>query len=245
MEKKLHCVIVDDDQHAIDLLRQLIDKHPYLKLIKTYTHPLKALAALVCGIDILFLDIDMPGMNGIELAGLLRQKVRQLVFVTAHAQFALRAYEVSADQYLIKPLAETDFFKAIERLKHKATPTETGELTQVADDCLYVKGQLKGYMSRIPKMEITHVSTIKGTNYLEVFTPKRCYKTNLTIRALEEELKDDARFMRISRSTIIRLASILDIKGNTIILDVKTEVIMGDEYRALFMDYVKNKLSNG
>lgn len=246
MDNKLNCVIVDDEQHAIDLLRKLIDKHPYLKLIRTYTDPLRALAGIRSGVDVLFLDIDMPGMNGIELAQLIRQQVKFLVFITAHPDYALKSYEVSADQFLVKPLAESDFFKAIARLKTETTPLAVIENRQQDDDdCVYVKREVKGYMTRIPRNEISYIITIKGTNYLELITQRQAYKSNLTITAMEEQFKNDRRFMRISRAAIIRLAAITDIKGNTIVIENKFEVAVGEEYRKTLMDYIKEKLSNG
>ncbi|WP_316735761.1 response regulator transcription factor [Pedobacter aquatilis] len=246
MEQKLHCVIVDDEQHAIDLLRKLIDKHPYLKLLKTYTDPLQALAGIRSGVDILFLDIDMPAMNGIELAELIRQRVKFLIFTTAHATYAVKGYEVSADQFLVKPLAENDFYKAIARLKTGVEPGTTTEIPYAdEDDCVYIKHELKGYMTRIRRTEISHIVTKKGTNFLELFTPKQTYESYATISAMELQFKNDRRFMRISRSTIIRLTAICAIKGNTITLEDKIEVMMGDNYRKNLMDYIQNRLRNG
>src|SRR4051812_21385318 len=101
-------LVVDDDFSSLEIIYEYISSQPNIKLIGTFSDPVSALAAiekLTLPIDILFIDIEMPALNGIELAKLIKHKVKKLIFTTAHTKYAFDSYELKADAYLLKPFS--------------------------------------------------------------------------------------------------------------------------------------------
>ena len=116
-----NCVIIDDDQFFIDLLSGYINQVAKLKISKCYTNPALAIQEINEDdqIDFLFLDIRMDKISGIDVAKFLRDKVRFIVFTTAYSEFALKAYEVGGDQYIMKPIYFPDFLKKVNAVLKK------------------------------------------------------------------------------------------------------------------------------
>src|SRR5437879_7663087 len=135
------CIIIDDESYAIDRLKDYISSIPNLLLIKSYTNPLEALIALASSevVDIIFLDINMPQITGIELSKEIRQKTRKLVFTTAHTQYGYEAFEVDADAYLLKPYTLSKFASTVAKLfpRNHESPRELGE----NDDFFFIKNK--------------------------------------------------------------------------------------------------------
>lgn len=124
-EKNYSCIVVDDDQIAIDLISEYIDNLEPLKLTKSYTDPLHAVREISQKsemIDFLFLDIEMRGISGLDVGRLLRDKVRFLIFTTAFGHFALKAFEANCDQFLAKPFNVSKFSTVINRLISPRSP---------------------------------------------------------------------------------------------------------------------------
>jgi len=112
------CIIIDDEPHAIEGLKGYMASTPQLNLVKSYTDSLAALKDIQESepVDLIFLDVDMPTINGIELAKEIRNKTAKLIFTTAHTKYAFEAFEVNADGYLLKPYSIGKFIIAINRL---------------------------------------------------------------------------------------------------------------------------------
>ena len=110
-----NCVVVDDDQFFIDLISGYINQVAKLKILKSFTNPATAIAEISESdqIDFLFLDIRMDKISGIDVAKILRDKVRFIVFTTAYSEFALKAYQVGGDQYIMKPIYFESFLDKI------------------------------------------------------------------------------------------------------------------------------------
>ncbi|WP_443943513.1 LytR/AlgR family response regulator transcription factor [Pedobacter sp. AW1-32] len=114
----ISCIAIDDDLDSLENLKSYLDKVPDMQLVKTFTEPMKALKEIKtdAAVDIIFLDVEMPALSGIELASLLRQKTKHLIFTTAHAKYAIDAFKVEADAYLLKPYSILHFAKIINNL---------------------------------------------------------------------------------------------------------------------------------
>ncbi|QPH40190.1 LytR/AlgR family response regulator transcription factor [Pedobacter endophyticus] len=115
-----NCVIIDDDQLSIDILKTLISQHPAMSTLATYTNPARAINEMLVGeeIDFLFLDIQME-ISGIDVARKLRDKVRYLIFVTAYERYAIDAFKVHGDKFLLKPITPEKFSLAIDQILMK------------------------------------------------------------------------------------------------------------------------------
>jgi len=114
----ISCIAIDDDLDSLENLKSYLDKVPDMELVKTFTEPLQALQEIATdsSVDIIFLDVEMPTLSGIELASLLRQRTKHLIFTTAHAKYAIDAFKVEADAYLLKPYSILHFAKTINNL---------------------------------------------------------------------------------------------------------------------------------
>ncbi|WP_316797684.1 LytR/AlgR family response regulator transcription factor [Pedobacter frigidisoli] len=118
--KQYSCIIIDDDSNGIEVIKEHISLVPKLQLIKSYLNPMEALRKMekFKNIDFLFLDINMQ-MSGLDVARLIREHVRFIIFVTGHPEHALQAFQVEADHFLSKPIRFTKFLLAINQLLHK------------------------------------------------------------------------------------------------------------------------------
>src|ERR1700744_3045824 len=113
----LNCIIIDDEQFSVDSILKYIELLPKLNIVAIYNNPVDALESVSIenDIDLIFMDIDMPFLSGIELAKALRSKTKRLIFTTAHSKYAFDAYEVEADAYLLKPFSFGKFSTTINR----------------------------------------------------------------------------------------------------------------------------------
>ncbi|RDC55379.1 DNA-binding response regulator [Pedobacter chinensis] len=241
--KTLSCIIVDDEAFSIELLSDRISSFKNLKIVKTFTNPLEALAEIgsATEIDILFIDIDMPDLSGLNLAEKVRHKVKYIIFTTAYPQFALEAFGVKAYDYLLKPIDNLKFIESIGRLITLAN--DSVSTANKKDDFIFIKGDLKGKYIKLMPEEIVLIYTRSHMVFIE--TTKGQFKTNDTIRNVESKLlPSDKRFLRVHQSNIINVDKILKIEGNTIYLDYKWEVPIGENYKKIVMEFVKEKLLN-
>lgn len=118
----IKCIIIDDEQFSINAILKYIKQTPWLETAGIYTDPRLAIEKILPGnnVDLFLMDIDMPLLSGIELAGMLRHKAKKLVFTTAHSEYAFNTFEVKADAYLLKPYSFLTFYTTIERLFQQA-----------------------------------------------------------------------------------------------------------------------------
>jgi len=241
MNKPYRCVIIDDEQHAIDLLTDYISELPSLSIFKSFTNPILALDEIRVedDIDIVFMDIDMPGISGLELAKTLRYKTKKLVFTTAHTQYAVEAFDVRADSYLLKPIKISKFAVLVNEL------TESMHIGVASKaNFFYIKGDEKGKHIRVNMDDIVMVEGMK--NYVVIYTGDEKFTTYLTMIEAENALMNDGRFMRIHKSFIINTDEILKVSGNNVYLSNDTEIVLGVSYKERFNDYLnENTLKTG
>ena len=141
----LTCYIVDDESHSIEILKSFIEKTPGLELAGSSTDPLFALnEVMVAGPpDITFLDVDMPELSGLELAGLINEYTK-VVFTTSFPEYAIDAFEIDAEDYLLKPIAYERFLKSIKKVKKNMLEKSPGN--DQPDDFFLIKSEIKGKM---------------------------------------------------------------------------------------------------
>ena len=224
----LSCIIVDDEPLAVKLLESFVNKTPDLELLGSYTDSVEAINAVRnLQPNLLFLDIQMPDLNGMQLAHMLPESTK-VIFTTAFKEYAFESYEVSAIDFLLNPIRYNKFIAAVEKARRTITANSNktsmfirvdGELRQISfDSILFVEG-MKDYVrfhlegERIP------------------------LTTHMTMKAVEDVLPTDT-FMRINRSYIVRLDKIRTVDRNLCVYIGEEIIRVTEAYREAFESYV-------
>ncbi len=232
----INCIILDDEEHAIELLTLHIEQTPFLKLVGSATDPFKALQLLNAGdIDLLFLDIQMPGMTGFEFMQLLNGKCK-VILTTAFRDYALEGFDRNVVDYLLKPIVFSRFFKAAQRAQDiiLAPGKET-------DDFILVKTESKGKLLKVKINDIIYIEGMRNYVRFHIRDGEPVIAL-LSIGGLEERLPGD-RFFRIHKSFMIAIPYIIMINGNMVNLEFTKEYIpIGQTYRDGLMQYLREKV---
>lgn len=232
----INCIIVDDEQHAIDILVHYVSQVPHLHLAGTSTNPMEALQVIAEGkADLVFLDVQMPELSGIDFIKAINGKAK-VILTTAYSEFALEGYDLDIVDYLLKPIRFPRFLQAVQ----KVSATEAAHSSQEEDDFIFVKTESKGKYLKINLADIEYVEGMK--NYVAIHAAGKKTLVLTSMKELEERLPRH-QFMRVHKSFIIALNRISGIEGNHVLLkDVNAEILIGDSYKAELMEMVKNKM---
>jgi DNA-binding LytR/AlgR family response regulator len=215
---KLKCIIVDDEPIARKILQEFIEEIDYLELIGQAENPLKAMSLLNDNeADIVFLDINMPKINGIEFLKTSKLKAN-IIMTTAYADYAVEAFGLEVLDYLVKPVAFDRFLKACNRAKERGKLIEFGTVMQSKADHFFIKCN-----NQIDKVFYTDLIYAEAMlNYVMLYTTSKKMMVYVTIKALEEQLPSDI-FIKVHKSFIVNINKIKSIEGN--ILDIGNEKI--------------------
>ena len=240
----MRCVIVDDEEYAIELLLEQIEKIPFLKVVKTFSNPIEALSSLTRDdhVDILFLDIDMPQLSGIDVAARIKERVGQVIFITAYPQFAIKAFEVKASDYLLKPIDGLRFIDVVNHCYEKFRAPKMFS-SPVENDVLFIKPGGKGKFATVILDDIILVQA--EHNHIKIVTATAAYTTLESMKNITQYLQDDSRFIRIHKTYIINNTKILSIEGNTVKLLHDYQATISPQYRADFMVFIDNRIIGG
>lgn len=241
--KKIKCLIVEDEELARDLLEKFIEKLPHLELVGKCEDPNKAMEIFQTqAIDLLFLDIQMPKLTGIEFLKILPNKP-VVIFTTAYAEYALEGYELDITDYLLKPFSFDRFVQGVNKavelieLKDKALHVGSGNndpiVTEIKRDYLLVKSEHK-----IFKIQFSDILYIEGMReYVAFHTLSQGRILSLmSLKKLAEVLPED-QFMRIHKSYIIDIQKVKVLEGNMVHLGDK-KIPIGASYREVVMEKV-------
>jgi len=204
----MNCIIVDDEPLARQLIASYIDSLPELHLVGSYDSGARAFTSLYSqSVDVMFLDIEMPGISGINFVKSLRS-CPKIVFISAHTEFAVDAFEIEAADYLVKPVTFDRFLKAVDKIiKPAGIENKKAIATEASGVFLKVD-------RRLIKVDFSDILYIEGMgDYLKVHTSKKTYVTYMTMGKIESLLPVSI-FIRIHRSTIININLIQYIEGN-------------------------------
>ena len=236
----LKCIVIDDQQYAVDAMVRYINDMPNMVVSKTFTKPLLALDSISTtdDVDFIFLDIEMPGISGLELAKILREKTRFLVFTTSHDRHALSAFQLQASQYLLKPISFSKFALTINALLQNAANglvPHHKKKTQFH----FVKAEFKNTYHYIDPVEILYIQAAK--NYVVITTNQEQFITHVGLSNIENSLpKTD--FIRISKSYIIAKSAIKKIEGNMVRLRNTESLQIGRTYKPSFVNFMKENM---
>ncbi|KOS05309.1 transcriptional regulator [Flavobacterium akiainvivens] len=237
----MRCIIIDDEPLAREAVEMLINKTNNLFLIGSFNSPETAKNFIENNIvELIFLDIKMAGINGIEFARTI-QKETFVVFTTAYPEFATDSYEVDAIDYLIKPIKLQRFQKAVEKAytysKLFIADYANNNIEQVTDDFFFVKAE-----RRIFKVYFKDILFIQGLkDYVVMHTENQKVITAMNIKTMHEQLPRDF-FVRVSKSYIINAKHIDSVDNNTVYIGTN-EIPIGNIYRDFFFDeFVTKKI---
>ena len=228
------CVIIDDEPLAVGLLADYVDRSGNLSLAGKFTDPLAAREFLSHNeVDLLFIDIQMPDLSGLELVRSLSTPPL-VVFTTAYSHYALEGFQVNAVDYLLKPIDQGDFDRAVDKAlkRHQA---EAATLQVKADlEFLFIRADHK-----VIRLELAHLNYIEGMNeYVRIHRDNgKPVMTLLSLRSLEEKLPVDA-FMRVHKSYIVNLKKIIEIESGSIRCADGTEIPVSRQYKDKVQDYI-------
>jgi DNA-binding LytR/AlgR family response regulator len=237
----IHCLIVDDEQHAIDILMHYVAQTPYLKLEGTTTNPLEALQMVnTHKVDLVFLDVQMPELSGIDFIKALQGKVK-VILTTAYSEFALESYELDVVDYLLKPIRLPRFLQAVQKaVKELSEHKNEEEREEQPNDYIFVKTEAKGKLLKINLADIDYIEAMK--NYVAIHCGVQKTMVLTSMKELEEHLPHK-HFMRVHKSFIIPVSKITGIEGNLLRMkDVKAEIQIGEGYKAELMELIRNKM---
>jgi two-component system LytT family response regulator len=219
MNDKLRCIVIDDEPIGKELIVDFVKTIPFLELQASYDDPIDALTYLQSNeVDIIFSDIQMPKINGIDLIRSLT-KQPSIIFITAHRDFALEGFENGVVDYLVKPVAYNRFLKAVNRAKERIqisskTDSPLPQRPQNSVDRIFIK--VNGKLVKVILDDILYVEALG--DYLKIVTDTESFTTLATLKSMEDILVPP-KFFRVQRSFIVKLISIKSVSGNVIDLN--------------------------
>lgn len=240
----IRCAIIDDEPLAISLLESYVVKVPFLKLEGKFSSAVNAVEELKENpVDLVFLDIQMPQLSGMELAKMIPNTTR-IIFTTAFSQYAIDGFRVNALDYLLKPISFGQFLEAANKalqwfsLKDESDKTETaasGE--QLPPRSMFVKSEYK-----ILQVQFSTIMYIEGLkDYVKIYTTVSSHPilSLMSMKSLEAILPP-SQFIRVHKSFIVAKDKITEIDRNRIVFG-DTYIPVGDSYRQAFLNFISAK----
>ena len=237
----LRCMLVDDEPPAVNMLESYVAKTPFLELVGKYNSAVTALAALKeHPVDLIFLDIQMPDLNGLEFSRLIGPDTR-VIFITAFRQYALESYKVEALDYLLKPIRYADFLSAADKalrwfeMTRREPSVRSGE--GLSPETIFIKTE-----SRLRQIELQRILYVEGMkDYVKIFLENESEPvvSLMSLHSLEETLPAD-RFIRVHRSFIVQPEKIREIDRGRIVFG-KERIPISDTYREAFLEFLRRR----
>ncbi|MBR0180596.1 MAG: response regulator transcription factor [Prevotella sp.] len=243
MNSDLTCIIVDDEPLAVKLMESFVAKTPDLKLLGSFTDSVEAINAVKeQNPNILFLDIQMPDLNGMELAHMIPEETR-VIFTTAFKEYAFESYEVKALDFLLKPIRYNKFIAAVDKAKEWFGRTVTAPLTEPKEEGtpqhLFLK--VDGEYRQIAISNILYVCGMKDYVMFYLTDERKPLITHLTMKAVEEMLPQE-QFMRVHRSYIVALNKIRKVDRNDCIYIGEEIIHVTEAFLPQFQNYLKRMI---
>ena len=229
----LNCVIIDDEPLALNLLENYVHKTSFLQLVGKYSSAIQAMKDIPHKeVDLIFLDIQMPELNGLEFSKMLDQRTR-IIFTTAFGQYAIDGYKVNALDYLLKPISYADFLQAANKALHWFKLVKKQEKKEEITS-IFVKSNYKQI-----QVDLSNILYIEGLkDYVKLYTEDST-KPILSLMSMKamEDLLPPSRFIRVHRSYIVQKDKIKVVDSGRIIFN-KTYIPISDTYKSAFQQFL-------
>jgi len=237
----IKCAIVDDEPLAVELLASYVEKIPFLELCGKYNNATDALHGIgKTPVDLLFLDIQMPELNGMEMSRMIPENTR-VVFTTAFDQYAVDGFRANALDYLLKPISYADFMeacnKALQWFQLVQHSEQSAGRTSGEPTSIFVKSEYK--LLQINLDDIRYIEGLK--DYVKIYTEQTSHPilSLMNMKAIEQMLPS-SRFIRVHRSFIVQKSKIREIERNRIVFG-DVYIPIGDSYKQAFQDFINSK----
>ncbi|QTD36248.1 response regulator transcription factor [Polaribacter batillariae] len=224
---KINCIIIDDEPLAIKVVESHLKEFQNFEILATFNNPIEALPALQNkAVDVLFLDINMPKMSGLDFAKTLNPDI-QVIITTAYREYAVESYDLNVLDYLVKPIPFSRFLKTINKITKKVQLQKGLKISEEEphnDSYIFLKVEKK--LVKIKFDDILYIESLK--DYIKVFTTIGNYLVHKSLTSITEELPQD-RFLRIHRSFTIAIDKVKSVEGNLIEINTK-RIPIGRKY---------------
>ena len=232
---QIKCIAIDDEPLALKQISSYIERTPNLELVASLSNALDAYEILENKeVDLLFIDINMPELSGMDFAKSLKKDVG-IIFTTAYSEYAVEGFKVDAIDYILKPIGYDNFMASINKAKKRLTQEKVDtEEIDGNDDYLFIKSEYK-----IIRVELNSIKYIEGMReYVRIhLSDQKPVITLLSFKKLMEKLPADS-FMRVHRSYIVNLKKITTIERMRIIFDNDIRIPVSDQYKEAFQKYI-------
>jgi len=236
----IRCIAIEDEPPALEQIRRYIKKTDFLELIGCFENALEGLAFIQGNdVDIIFLDICMPDISGVDLARIVNnsdnKKGPEIVFTTAFTEFAIEGYKLNAVDYLLKPFTYEEFYRAAEKASGLIKLKSHAAQQSRNDDFILIK--VEHQTLKIWLKDILFVESLKDYVKITVANSEKCILSLMTLKAMEEKLPSE-QFMRIHRSTIIALDKITAVTKTAVSI-CNQQFTVSENYRESFASLMK------
>ncbi len=232
------CYVIDDEDHAIDTLTGYINKFPGLTLVGSCTNPLQAIIEIrdAKQVDIVFLDVDMPELSGLEVADIISSHAA-VIFTTAFPNYAVQAFEKNGSDFILKPISFERFTKSVIKVQDLIRSKKIAE-QHPADEHFFINPGGRGIKVQLSYSDILYIEAL--LNYVVIHTTEGKYITYLSMIEIENSIPV-SRFIRIHKSYIVNIDRIKSIDGNNITLTQNSELPVGISFRSSFANMINTK----
>ncbi|MFZ4707833.1 MAG: LytR/AlgR family response regulator transcription factor [Bacteroidales bacterium] len=232
----IRCIAIDDEPLAVKKIAGYIRKVPFLELVAECRSASEAMSIMdSTDIQLLFIDINMPDISGMEFVKSLTNKP-YIVFTTAYSEYAVEGFQVDAVDYLLKPITFSNFLKAANKVNNlmELTANNQKESIRTTANHLFVKSEYK-----LIRIELADIKYIESQHeYIKIhLVNSNPVTTQLSLKSIEEQLPSN-QFMRIHRSYIVNLAKVTVIERNRIVFDGKVYIPVSEQYKEIFQEYI-------
>lgn len=233
----INCIAVDDEPLALRQIASYIEKTLFLNLSGQFENGMQAFEYLnENSVDLLFVDIQMPDLNGLELVQSLSHPPA-IIFTTAYSEYAVDGFRVNAVDYLLKPISYPQFLKAANKAQTSLSEKGAGDEVSGKNDFLFIKAEYK--IIKVKYQDIRYIESMR--EYVKIhLTDDEPIMSLMRLKNMEQALPNED-FMRIHRSFIVNLNHINMIERNRIVYDSKTYIPISEQYQEAFNTFVKDK----
>ena len=233
---KIKCIIIDDEPLAAEVIENYLKEFSNVEHVGSFTNPLEALELIESGeIEAVFIDINMPKMNGLEFIRSIEAKP-SFVITTAYREYAVESYDLDVLDYLVKPIPFNRFLKSINKLSLKSNADRSIENAHESAEKSFIFLKVDKKLVRIKYDDIHFIESLK--DYIKVFTSEGDFLAHKSLTSITEELPK-SKFLRIHRSFTVSLDKIEALEGNSVLLKGK-RIPIGRKYVNHAKDVILN-----
>jgi len=233
----LRCIAIDDEELALELLEDNIRKVPFLELVAVCSNPIEALKVIQDQpVDLIFLDIQMPGLTGLQFIQSGLAASCMFILITAYEKYALEGYNLDVVDYLLKPVALDRFLKACQKAQdlHQLRAKSKSETPLPPVDYLFVNVDYS--LVKVQKSDIAWIEGLRDYIKIHLISSPKPIMTRMSIKAIEEELAGSP-FIRIHKSYLIAVPAITSVRKNSVFIQT-IELPIGENYRETFFNAI-------